>query len=274
MTHCPNCQSLLPEPPERFCPSCGMDLGAPPPPPIPASPIERTLPRSSAWTDASGAREGTPWERRDQIGFASGLIETTQAVLTAPAAFFRSMPVTGGIGSPLLYALILGYAGIVVNAIYDFVLTSIVGTSFGSFGDLGAENEAMARMIPFIQGGIGLGVKLVLGPVILLVMIFLIAGIMHLGLMATGSAARGFEATLRVMCYSEATAVLHVIPICGQLIAFFYMLVILTIGLAEAHGTTRGKAALAVLLPLFVCCCCIFAPIVFFVMTLAGQQMQ
>lgn len=272
MTHCPNCQSLLPDPPERFCPNCGADLGLPPPPP---SPIDRTMPRpASGWAPADGAREGTPWERRDTIGFASGLIETTQQVLTAPAAFFRSMPVTGGIGSPLLYGLILGYAGIVVSAIYEFVITSVTGSTLGNLGDLGGGNEAMARMMPFIQGGLGLGFKLILGPVFLVIALFLMAGIMHLGLMALGGAARGFEATFRVVCYSEATAVLQVIPICGQLIGTVYMIVVLVVGLAEAHGTTRGKALFAVLLPLFICCCCILGPIVFFVMSLAGQQMN
>ena len=272
MTHCPNCQSLLPDPPERFCPSCGVDLSLPPPPP---SPIDRTLPRpASGWAPAEGAREGTPWERRETIGFASGLIETTQQVLSAPVAFFRSMPVTGGIGSPLVYGLILGYVGIVVSAIYDFVITSVAGSAFGSFGDLGAGNEAVTRMMPFIQGGLGLGFKLILGPVFLVAAIFLVSGIMHLGLMMVGGAARGFEATFRVVCYSEATSIFQVIPLCGQVIGSVYMIVLLVIGLAEAHGTTRGKALFAVLLPLFVCCCCFLVPVAAFFMSLAAQSTQ
>ena len=284
MTQCPSCQSVLPDPPERFCPNCGADLGAaspppPMPPPLPPgaeSPIERTMPRASAWAPAEGAREGTPWERRDTIGFASGLIETTQQVLTAPAAFFRAMPVTGGIGSPLVYALILGYAGLVVNAIYDFVLTSVMGTALGgpAFGEIAGGNEAMARLMPFIQGGVGLGMKLILGPVILLITLFIMAGIMHAGLMMLGAASRGFEATLRVVCYSEATAVLQVIPICGQVAAAVYMIVILTVGLAEAHGTTRGKAVIAVLLPVFICCCCIAGPLVVLFTSLAGSALS
>jgi hypothetical protein len=270
MTHCPRCQSLLPEPPERFCPNCGADLEiAPtmPPPPVPPPPPSPGLP-AGGWAPAEGRREGTPWERRDRIGFAAALVETTQQVLTAPTAFFRAMPVTGGIGAPLLYAILLGYAGLVVSAIYDFVLTTVTGSTFGSFG---GTNEAVDRMMPYIQGGFGLGLKLVLGPVILIVMLFLMAGIVHLGLMMVGGAARGFEATLRVACYSEAAAIFHVIPLCGQVLAAVYMIVLMVIGLSEAHGTTRGKAAFAVLLPIFLCCCCIFVPIVAFVMSLASQ---
>jgi hypothetical protein len=282
MTHCPNCQSLLPDPPERFCPNCGADLlatpgadpGLPPPPP---SPIDRTMPRTSpgsGWAPAGGEREGTPWERRGTIGFLSGLIETTQQVLTAPAAFFKSMPVTGGIGSPLLYALILGYAGIVVSAIYEFVLTTVTGSALGSLGSLGAGNESMAQLAPFIQGSVGLAFKLILGPVFLAVGLFLTAGIIHLGLMALGGAARGFEATFRVLCYAEATSVLQVIPICGAIVGSVYMLVIAIVGLSEAHGTTRGKAAMAVLLPIVLCCCCIVGPLVALFASIASRAVQ
>jgi hypothetical protein len=39
-------------------------------------------------------------------------VETTRQVLTRPSAFFRTMPVTGGLGSPLLYGVLLGWIGL------------------------------------------------------------------------------------------------------------------------------------------------------------------
>lgn len=248
MTNCPRCQALLPDPPERFCPSCGADLELLPPP----------VPPPSGWEAGPGARAGTPWERRGEIGFASGLVETTQRVLTGPTAFFRAMPVTGGIGSPLLYAVIIGYAGLVISAIYDFVLESVMGSSLSRFG---GGSEAMAGVMPYLQGGIGLGVKLILGPILLAVSLFLLAGITHLVLMMLGGAARGFEATFRVACYGEASALLNIIPVCGGMIAPILMVVLMIIGIAEAHGTTRARAAAAVLLPIVLCCCCLLIPL-------------
>lgn len=264
MTYCPRCQNPLPEPPERFCPSCGADIEQLPPPLPPEEPATAPGARAPGFGE-----EGTPWERRGRIGFASALIDTTQQVFTAPARFFRAMPVTGGMGSPLLYALIIGYAGIVVSAIYDFVLESVVGTTFGTFGGGG---EAMARMMPYFQGAIGLGIKLLLGPVMLAASLFIVSGLVHLGLMALGGASRGFEATFRVTCYSEASAILHVIPLCGQPLAAVYMLVLMIIGLSEAHGTSKGRAAAAVLLPILLCCCCIFIPLAGFFATLASRM--
>jgi hypothetical protein len=263
MTNCPRCQVLLPDPPERFCPSCGADLElAPPPlpPPVTGAP---------GWDPGPGARAGTPWERRHEIGIASALVETTQRVLTGPTAFFRAMPVTGGIGSPLLYALIIGYAGLVISAIYDFVLESIMGSSLSRFG---GGSEAMAGVMPYFAGAAGLGVKLVAGPFFVAIGLFLISGITHLVLMMLGGAARGFEATFRVACYSEAAALLNIVPVCGGMLAPVLMVVLMIIGVAEAHGTTRARAAAAVLLPVALCCCCILVPVVAFVMSLASQM--
>lgn len=225
-------------------------------------------PRGSAWAPGPGAREGTPWERRHEIGFATALIETTQRVLTAPSAFFRAMPVTGGIGSPLLYAVLVGYAGIVISAFYSFVLESVMGSAFTRFG--GGGSDAMAGLMPYLQGGIGLGLQLIFGPVFLVIGLFLFAGIVHLALLALGGAARGFEATFRVACYIEAASLLNIIPGCGGLIATVAMLVLAIIGIAEAHGTTRGRAAAAVLLPIVVCCCCIAIPLGFGLASLIG----
>src|SRR5688500_16638311 len=130
MPSCPRCQNALPDPPERFCPSCGTDLtllppstaaGDPPPLPLPEDTTPRPpdhptvpppsstsgaygAPRESAWAPGPGERTGTPWERRHEIGLATALVETTQGVLTRPTEFFRAMPVTGGIGAPLIYA--------------------------------------------------------------------------------------------------------------------------------------------------------------------------
>lgn len=261
MTNCPRCQALLPDPPERFCPSCGADLESAPPP----------IPPPSEWSAGPGARTGTPWERRDQIGFASALVETTQRVLTGPTAFFKEMPVTGGIGSPLLYALVIGYAGLLISAIYDFVLESVMGSSLSR---LGGGSEAMAGVMPYLGGAVGLGMKLILGPLFVAFGVFFLSAIVHVTLMVLGGAARGFEATFRVTCYSEASALLNIIPVCGGVIGPILMIVIMIIGIAEAHGTPRGRAAAAVLLPIVIACCCVVVPIVAFVMSLAAAQLK
>ena len=114
----------------------------------------------------------TPWERRDSIGFVNALIETTKQVLSQPAAFFRSMPVTGGLGSPLLYAVIVGYVGLFASSIYNLVFRSVLASSLSRMGG----NSDMERLASYMQGGAGLVVNLIFGPVFVVIGVFLSAG--------------------------------------------------------------------------------------------------
>jgi hypothetical protein len=254
---CPSCGALLPEPRERFCPSCGADLDAldagsldsQEPPPVP-----------SPWTRPQ-PRPGTPWEDRHRIGFVQALIETTQKVLASPSAFFSSMPVAGGIGSPLLYAILIGSLGVIVAALYREVFRALVGSTFMSFGSSGE----LRRVMPFVMGGFGLVLQVIFAPLFVILGVFVVTAIVHLFLLMLGGARRGFEATFRVICYSEAAAVINIVPLCGGAVSAVYYLVLAIIGLSAAHGIGKGTAAAAVLLPLvLLCCCCAGAGLVAF----------
>ena len=228
MALCPHCQQPLPEPTPRFCPQCGAE----------------TTTRAA----------GTPWESRDRVGFGAGLVETTQQVFTRPAEFFRAMPVTGGLGGPLLYGVIVGYVGLVASAVYNAVLQMLVGPQL--FGL--ARRSEMERLLPYLQGGLGLAMQLILGPLFIAIGLFVFAAIVHVLLLLLGGAPRGFEATFRVGCYAEAAALLRVIPFCGSVLSVPWFLFFAIVGLSEAHGIGKGRAAAAVLLPLLlVCCCCL-----------------
>ncbi|HEV7499658.1 MAG TPA: hypothetical protein VGQ33_06620, partial [Vicinamibacteria bacterium] len=129
MTECPNCHAVLPQPPDRFCPSCGTDLsvagpaaGSPPPGYPPPGPPGYTPPAHSAPPSAAG----TPWESRSQIGFLTAFVETTKEVLFEPAKFFAGMRVTGGLVGPLLYAVLVGMIGLVASAIYSSVFRGVL----------------------------------------------------------------------------------------------------------------------------------------------------
>ena len=278
MTQCPNCHTVLPDPPERFCPSCGTDLAAAvtaappyPPPPPPGYPPSGYAPPS--YPPPGGGGYGapppggqTPWERRSQIGIVNALIETTKQVLLQPVVFFRSMPVTGGLGDPLLYAVIIGYAGLLVSTIYNLVFRGVLTSSLSRFGG----NSEMEQLASFMQGGTGVVINLILGPVFIVVFLFVSAGIFHLVLLALGGAARGFEGTFRVAGYSQAASIFNIIPVCGGLVGLVYVIVLLVIGLSEAHGISRGKAAAGVLIPFVILCCCCSGIIAAAVFGMAG----
>jgi hypothetical protein len=209
----------------------------------------------------------TPWERRNQIGFFNALVETTKQVLSRPSDFFRAMPLTGGLGSPLLYAVIIGYVGLVASTIYNLVFRSVLGASLERMGGGGGEFE---RLAPFLQGGASLIVNLLFGPLFIVIGLFISAGIFHLVLLALGGASRGFEATFRVAAYSQAASIFNIVPGCGGLIGLVYVIVLLIIGLSEAQQISRGRSAAAVLIPVVVLCCCCIGAIAVLVFGVAG----
>jgi hypothetical protein len=246
MPSCPNCGRSLPNEGDRFCPYCGavVPTSSPgPPPPAPPPALE----------SPPGPSGGTPWERRAEIGAGTALVETTKEVLLAPTAFFQAMPVSGGIGAPLGYAVILGYLGVVAQAVYQAVFRVAMGTALSRFETRGE----LGQVLPWLEGGAGFVMQLVLGPLFVVLGLFIGAGVYHLMLLILGGARRDFEATFRVAAYGHAISVFLILPICGSLIGFVWWLVVVGIGLSEAHGIGRGKAFTAVLLPLvLICCCC------------------
>jgi hypothetical protein len=189
------------------------------------------------------AGNGLPWERRQELGFFQAFFETLKLVLLNPTAAFAMMRPEGGLVDPLIYAVIGGSVG----WLFYFIFSLFAG-SLGALGDHNA-----------IGGVLGLGVggifALIFFPIALTIGLFIGAGIVHLCLTLVGGARRGYETTLRVLCYSVgSTYPLMIVPICGGAIAGIWCLVAECIGLAKAHETTTAKAVLAVFLPVVICC--------------------
>ncbi|MEO8439624.1 MAG: YIP1 family protein [Spartobacteria bacterium] len=196
-------------------------------------------------TEASAlvSQNGLPWDRRGELGFVTAFFETLKLVLLKPTAAFSAMKPEGGLGEPLIYAVIGGSVGWLCYFIFSLFLSS--------FGMMGGR-DGIGGMIGFGIGGV---FALVLFPIFLVIGLFIGAGIVHLCLMLVGGAKRSYETTLRVLCYSVgSTYPLMIVPVCGGAIAGIWCLVVECIGLARAHETTTSKAALAVFLPVIICC--------------------
>jgi hypothetical protein len=193
-----------------------------------------------------------PWDNRRQVGFFTALVDTTIQVLTKPRPFYEKMATAGGVGGPLLYGVLVGYLGLLVTAIYDGIFQSLVG---GQPADLGLGPQ-FDRAMAMLEGGPGVVAQALLGPFILAAGLFVVAGLNHVGLMLLGGARRDFEATFRVCAYSKAANVIALLPLCGPFLALAWSAVLSIIGLQTVHETTLGKAIGAVLLPLFLLCCC------------------
>jgi hypothetical protein len=222
----------------------------PPTPPMPPQPPGMqppgTLPPPPGGLPPSAA---LPWE---QPGYPAleGLYETAKLFLTAPSQAFARMSPAGTLGRPLLYAVIFGWLGIIASQAYSLAFR---GAIHNLLSGLPGYSSRLAFGFP-VAATVGI---MVLAPIFVLLGIFIWSAIVHLFLMLVGGAKTGFASTVRVVAYSSTVQIVQVIPLCGGTIAAVWALVLYIIGLAIAHRTTQGKSALAVLLPLALCCVCV-----------------
>ena len=220
----------LPEPRARRRRRPAGTVGAPPAGGHPLGPARPDRPLHRPW-----------WRRRGRSWPGRG-------------AFFRAMPVTGGLGSPLLYAVLIGWVGLAAAAFYQAIFRSVVGSSWGAFGRP-AGGRGHARL--------GRGLGRLRGP-----------GRVRRRVRRDRRVRRGRDHPPAAPAAGRRAAGLrgdlpggelrpgHEHPVPRSLLrparsAGIWSLVLYVLGLAEAHQIGHGKAAAAVLLPLvLVCCCC------------------
>jgi hypothetical protein len=190
--------------------------------------------------------------------------------IASPIDAFSKMSLTVDLVRPIAYFVALALVSACISQLWGFLLYD---TFVGVIRSLaGAQFDKFA---PFMQkpGVLQLTLGLVITPLVALIVLFIWSAIVHLTLTLLGGANRGFAATLRVMCYAQTTQLAVIVPGLGGLIAVIWRLILEIVGLAEAHKTEGWKAALAVVLPLVLCCVCIIVGAVAFGAAL-GQAIQ
>jgi hypothetical protein len=176
-------------------------------------------------------------ETRPQ-GFWKGLYQAAKAALFYPGRFFRDMLSGRGIREALAFGLLFGS----------------VGAMFGWFWQFLMLFEKFRLIAEYFMGQVTLGILfvgiLVLVPLFVVLEILFSTCILHVTLLIVRGAGHGFDATFKVMAYSQASQILGLIPFVGGLIGWFWQLVIRIIGLKEIHQTTYLRVIMAFLLPI------------------------
>jgi hypothetical protein len=197
-------------------------------------------------TPLDGPTGTTPWEDMASLGFFTAFFRTIKEVLFAPTAFFRKMPVSSGLSSPLFYGVILGFVGALIAILLQVTLLN----PMGSFPEVEGM-EGMGRGVQVFQTTFIIIYAIFL-PILIAIGLFIVSAIFHVCLLIVGAGKRGFEATFRVVAYTNSTQVFAIVPFLGWFIAPFYNVVLWVIGFKESHRTTTGRALIAVLLPVIV----------------------
>jgi hypothetical protein len=183
------------------------------------------------------------------LGILKALVQTWKEVLLNPATTFSHMKTTGGFTGPLLFNAVMLIVWAVFMLIYHFVFA-------GSFAAIAGSSQTDSST----AAALGVGTSAVSVIAIFTVAIpliiawnFVIAGITHLCLSLFKGTSKSYEATYRVITYSYSAWIFSILPCIGGILAYVWALFCTIVGLSKVHGTEGWRAAVGVLLPVFVC---------------------
>jgi hypothetical protein len=192
-----------------------------------------------AWYETGTAppEASFPWPPAEGDSVIGAFGRTWKGSSLQPRAFFGTMPAHGSLGAALLYYLPIGIAVAGANLFW----TLARGTADVDRDAVLGRAETMTGLSPLTE--------FFFSPVMLLLSLFVSAAITHLLLRLFGGAHRDVWFTTRVFAFSYSPQLLGIVPMVGSVVGFVWMVVVAIIGLREGHGTSTGRAAAAVLIP-------------------------
>lgn len=251
LARCPSCRNTFET--ERTgpqdCPSCGKPLVVP----------EGAVPSTTQPASTASEEQGTPWERRAEIGFWRGWWETLVQVLFEPGRLFRSARLDRGAAQTGFAVFTVSVPWFVGQMLDRFLLrpwTQHLIERLGASGPFGPLLQKIAAAGHDNSPGATLLIAL-FTPVLVLVGLYANAAVTHVAALLLGQAKRGFAATFAACAYASAPLLLTALPGCGAPIGTVWTIVLTGVGLKEMHRIASGGAAAAVLVPYALLCCAV-----------------
>jgi hypothetical protein len=201
--------------------------------------VEPAAPALDLGRIPAGVPDAFPWPpaEDENVVFAAG--ETWRMSLFEPVRFFASMPARGYV-SALAYALPVGIIGAGLDLFWNstFDLLGVTQRIGGWWSQQPPANPALQRLMFFL-----------ISPISTLILLFLTAGLLHATLRIMGAAHRPYATTVRVSCFALGPTLFAIVPVVGPLVGTGWSLVLLVLGLREAHGTSTARALAALVIP-------------------------
>jgi hypothetical protein len=179
-------------------------------------------------TSESGSDIRFPWPPADGASVVGAFVQTWQGATFQPTSFFRALPERASVGAAVLYYLPLGIIIAGAELFWSLVLAPAAPR----------DNMLPSPLVQFL-----------LSPLLLLVSLFLSSLVTHALLAMFGAASRDYSTTTRVFAFAYSPMIFTVVPVLGTIVGFVWMVVCAIIGVREAHRTSTGRAAAAILIP-------------------------
>jgi hypothetical protein len=179
-----------------------------------------------------------PWPPAEDAPVVGGLVDTWRDAVFRPVRFFRALPIDLSLGATLLYYLVIG---ILAAALQLFWATLLPAPDGDALGDLIGTAAAASPLVDFLMS-----------PLLLMVSLYVAAGVTHVMVLVLMPGNAGFGGTLRSYGFAYSPALFNAIPYVGPIAAFLWMTALSVIGIREVHRSTTGRAVTAVLIPLLI----------------------
>lgn len=185
--------------------------------------------------------DGPPWEKKHELGFFLGFLETIKAFLFRPAQTFSVMRRSAGIGDALTYTVAL--------QVFTFIW---------SFSLAGADPEMLLPKDPEIISLLNLPDNffrnlVFLFPVSVILIQFISAYAFHVAMKWRQLQVYDFKLIFRIFAYASGTAsVLLLIPIVGGLVSMALTIYIAYNGLKIIYGMDVASITISSLLALLL----------------------
>jgi hypothetical protein len=187
---------------------------------------------------AATLSEGIPWESVSSLGVGRALLRTLQECLFTPFAFFRKFALPHSPAMSFVYALILGSVGSTIGFLWTWLFLSRFQTSFPWLESISSASMSAT--------------SLVFMPLLTSIKIGFATVYFQTLLTLTGSKRKGISSTFSIVCYSESTALLNLIPLVGGIVALAWSLFLLSAGISRVHTMSTVKALVIIFLPLLI----------------------
>lgn len=204
-----------------------------------------------------GLSNGTAWDRAGGGSFVNAFIETVKKSIFNPMEYFEEVRLGQGYIRPLIFATIISILVFIAAAAYQAGFQALaIGMDVASKVK-GVFSPFLAISAPFtvlfLAGAVLIGV-----PLFTVAVTFIQAAVCHLCLTIVGAGERGYWGTFRTMCYASGPQVFQLFPVFGGFIGPMWQLAITVIGFRVVHNTSYSRSAVAVFLPVMVCCGVVF----------------
>jgi len=207
------------------CPSCHQNVRVSP---SPGTDVD-SEPRSK-WLDAGWA--------------------VVKMSIVDPVGHFERVGAGSGWLRPWLFALVISAIVFLIAAAYQLGF-QMLAAGVEVAADIA--NPFAMMTVPF--SAVFLVSFAIIGvPVGTTIVLVVQAAVYHLCLMMLGAARRSLVDSFRVVCYSVGPQLFQIVPVLGGFVAWAWQMVLTIIGMKVIHRTSYGRSAVAVLLPMLLCC--------------------